>query len=130
MLVTERITIGEREFIRSYSDAGKLIIQLGTGIEYSEALDLAEYPKEYIESEKDIEPEEPEEEPFGEADPVEEEPEEGIVRDWDPNADNPGATVIYVPEPKEEGLTLENLSARVDDLKTYVDDQIAKVALM
>lgn len=52
MLVTERITIGEREFIRSYSDAGKLIIQLGTGIEYSEALDLVEYPKEYIESEK------------------------------------------------------------------------------
>jgi len=123
MLVTETITIGDREFIHTYSDAGKLIIQLGTGIEYAEALDLATYPKEYVESEKDIEPEETEDE-------SEPEMQEGVVRDWNPETDSPNATVIYVKEPKSEELTLEELSARVDALKTYIDDQITKVVLM
>ena len=40
---------------RSYSDNGKMIIQLQTGIEYSEAIDVENAPYVYVETEHDIE---------------------------------------------------------------------------
>lgn len=40
---------------RTYSDNGKMIIQLQTSIEYSEAIDVENAPYTYVESEKDIE---------------------------------------------------------------------------
>lgn len=40
---------------RTYSDRKKYIIQMPTNIEYSEAIDVANAPYYYIESEKDIE---------------------------------------------------------------------------
>lgn len=40
---------------RTYSDANKMIIQVETGIEYCEAIDVENAPYTYIESDKDIE---------------------------------------------------------------------------
>ena len=45
---------------KTYSDAGKMIKQIETGIEYSEAIDVYPVRYTYIESENDIE--QPEEE--------------------------------------------------------------------
>ena len=45
------------KFIHSYSDAGMMIKQLDTGILYSDAMDLKEYPHEYVETEEKIEKE-------------------------------------------------------------------------
>jgi hypothetical protein len=39
---------------RTYSDKNKMIIQLETGIEYSEAIDVYPVRYTYIESDKDI----------------------------------------------------------------------------
>ena len=46
MLVQET----EGKFIHSYSDAGYTILQVSTGIEYSDAMDLKDYPQEYTET--------------------------------------------------------------------------------
>lgn len=43
---------------RTYSDKNKMIIQMPTHIEYSEAIDVETAPYTYIESDKDIEKEE------------------------------------------------------------------------
>lgn len=40
---------------RTYSDAGKLILQNETGIEYAEAIDVENSGYSYAETEKDIE---------------------------------------------------------------------------
>ena len=53
MIVTEKVIIGDKEFIRTYSDAGKMIQQVETGDLYSDAID--NIPHEYEETEEDIE---------------------------------------------------------------------------
>ena len=60
MLVKENIEIGGRAFVKTYSDAGFYIER--DGVKYSEAIDLADIPREYIETDEPISPtEEPDE---------------------------------------------------------------------
>lgn len=47
MIIRERFTINGREFIRTYSDAGRYVVR--DGIEYSEANDPAEFNRVYTE---------------------------------------------------------------------------------
>ena len=53
MIVTEKVIIGDKGFIRTYSDAGKMIRQVETGDIYSDAIDII--PHEYEETDEDIE---------------------------------------------------------------------------
>ena len=46
------------QLYRTYSDSGKMLIQVETGIEYSEAIDVYPFKYTYIESDKDIPTEE------------------------------------------------------------------------
>ena len=45
------------KFIHTYSDAEFKIEQVDTGIVYDDAMDLKEYPNEYVETEEKIEKE-------------------------------------------------------------------------
>ncbi len=47
MIKTETFYIGEREFTRTYSDAGRYVVR--DGIEYGEACDPAEFNRTYTE---------------------------------------------------------------------------------
>ena len=47
MIVTENFKVGERDFIRTYSDAGRYVVR--DGVEYSEACDPAEFGRQYTE---------------------------------------------------------------------------------
>ena len=47
MIVTENFKVGERDFIRTYSDAGRYVVR--DGVEYSEACDPAELGRTYTE---------------------------------------------------------------------------------
>ncbi len=47
MIVTENFKVGERDFIRTYSDAGRYVVR--DGVEYTEACDPAEYGRTYTE---------------------------------------------------------------------------------
>ena len=58
MIKTENLTIGGRAFIKTYSDEGYMVER--DGVRYSEAIDPAEFGREYIETDEKIE-EEPEE---------------------------------------------------------------------
>ena len=49
MIVTEKITINGKEFVRTYSDKGFLIER--EGVLYSEALDIASFDRKYTETE-------------------------------------------------------------------------------
>ena len=51
---TEIITVEGRELIRHYSDAGKYIWQVETGIEYAEAIDVMPCRYTYEETENGI----------------------------------------------------------------------------
>lgn len=53
MIVTENLTIGDREFIKTYSDSGFMIER--DGARYSEAIDPAEFGRQYIETDEKIE---------------------------------------------------------------------------
>ena len=57
MIVTEQLTIGGRDFIRTNSDAGRYVVSDETGVEYTEAYDPAELGRTYHEG--DIIPVEP-----------------------------------------------------------------------
>ena len=60
MIVKENIEIGGRVFVKTYSDGGFYIER--DGEKYSEAIDLADIPREYIETDEPISPtEEPDE---------------------------------------------------------------------
>ncbi len=60
MIVKENIEIGGRVFVKTYSDGGFYIER--DGEKYSEAIDLADIPREYIEIDEPISPtEEPDE---------------------------------------------------------------------
>jgi len=49
MIVTENFKVGERDFIRTTSDAGRYVVR--DGVEYSEACDPAEFGRTYTEGE-------------------------------------------------------------------------------
>lgn len=55
MIKTENLTINERQFVRTYSDAGMKIEQDGTGIIYDEAVDPANIGRTYTETDEPIE---------------------------------------------------------------------------
>lgn len=61
MIITEYITIDSRDFTKKYSDENRHLVDQ-KGAEYTEAIDLIEYPKDYTEGrpieEPDPEPEE------------------------------------------------------------------------
>lgn len=60
MIITETLTINNREFIKTYSDLGMMVER--DGVRYSEAIDPAEFGRQYIETDEPIEKEELEEE--------------------------------------------------------------------
>lgn len=47
MIVTENFKVGERDFIRTYSDSGRYVVR--DGVSYSEACDPAEFGRTYTE---------------------------------------------------------------------------------
>lgn len=47
MIITERFTINGRDFIRTYSDAGRYVVR--DGVSYGEANDPAEFGRVYTE---------------------------------------------------------------------------------
>lgn len=53
MVVTENVTIREKEFVRNYSDAGYMIER--DGVRYSEAIDPIGYERQYTETDELIE---------------------------------------------------------------------------
>lgn len=55
MIVTETVTFGNREFIRTYSDKGYIIRKKGTDEKYSEAIDVLDSEFEYVETKEKIE---------------------------------------------------------------------------
>ncbi len=56
MIKHETIIVNGRELVKTYSDSGKYIIQVGIGIKYTEAVDIPN-KHTYIESNEKIEPE-------------------------------------------------------------------------
>lgn len=53
MIIEEKIS---EKLVRHYSDAGKILLQVETGTEYSEAVDVLPCRYTYVETEKDVEP--------------------------------------------------------------------------
>lgn len=49
MIITERFTVNGRDFIRTYSDAGRYVVR--DGVSYGEANDPAEFGRIYTEGE-------------------------------------------------------------------------------
>lgn len=54
MIVTENLTINGRAFVKTYSDIGMMVER--DGVRYSEAIDPAEFGRQYIETDEPIEP--------------------------------------------------------------------------
>lgn len=54
MIKSETITINGRAFVRTYSDANRMIQRDGTGAMYSEAIDPADSGRTYTETEEEI----------------------------------------------------------------------------
>ena len=54
MILQETIKIGKRDFIRSYSDSGKMIRKIGTESIYAEAIDVIPCAYTYEETEIEI----------------------------------------------------------------------------
>lgn len=60
MIVTEQLTINDRQFTKTYSDSGYMVER--DGVRYSEAIDPADISREYAETNEPISPtEEPDE---------------------------------------------------------------------
>jgi hypothetical protein len=59
MIITENLTINGREFVKTYSDQGMMVER--EGVRYSEAIDPAEFGRQYTETDEPIEAEETEE---------------------------------------------------------------------
>ena len=53
MIVTEDLTINGRAFVKTYSDIGMMVER--DGVRYSEAIDPAEFGRQYTETDKPIE---------------------------------------------------------------------------
>ena len=60
MIQTENITIRERHFIHTYSDAGMKIRQNETGVIYDDAYDPIDSGRTYTETDEPIEPDDSE----------------------------------------------------------------------
>lgn len=60
MIIKEPLTINGKAFIKTYSDLGMMVER--DGVRYSEAIDPAEFGREYTETDEPIEKEEPKEE--------------------------------------------------------------------
>ena len=60
MIQTETLTIGEKQYVRTYSDAGMMIHGGFPEGDYSEAVDPAELGRTYVETDIPIEGEESE----------------------------------------------------------------------
>ena len=56
MIITESLTINGKAFIKTYSDAGFMVER--EGVRYDEAIDPAEFGRQYIETDEPIEVEE------------------------------------------------------------------------
>lgn len=56
MIVTENLTINGRDFVKTYSDKGMMVER--EGVRYSEAIDPAEFGRQYIETDEPVEKEE------------------------------------------------------------------------
>lgn len=52
MIITERLAIGGRDFVRTYSDQGMMVER--DGVRYSEAIDPAEFGRVYTETDEPI----------------------------------------------------------------------------
>jgi hypothetical protein len=55
MIKQETVEIRGKQYRKTYSDAGKMIEQVGTGRLYSEAVDWPNSPHEYVETDIPIE---------------------------------------------------------------------------
>ena len=55
MIIKENLTINGRDFVKTYSDAGMMVER--DGVRYSEAIDPAEFGREYTETDEPIESE-------------------------------------------------------------------------
>ena len=66
MIITEQLTINEKQFTKTYSDAGFMIER--DGVQYSEAIDPSEFDRTYTETGIPIEPEKQSPEPKAETD--------------------------------------------------------------
>ena len=53
MIVTENLTINGRAFVKTYSDISMMVER--DGVRYSEAIDPAEFGRQYTETNKPIE---------------------------------------------------------------------------
>ena len=60
MIKTENITIDDKQFVRTYSDAGYLIHGGSPEGDYTEAIDPAEFGRTYVETDIPIEDDEAE----------------------------------------------------------------------
>jgi hypothetical protein len=56
MIIRKNINIGGRDFVKTYSDLGMMVER--DGVRYSEAIDPAEFGRQYIETDEPIEKEE------------------------------------------------------------------------
>lgn len=54
MIKTENLTINGRAFVKTYSDEGYMVER--EGVRYSEAIDPAEFGRQYTETDEKIEP--------------------------------------------------------------------------
>ena len=52
MIKTENLTINGKQFVRTYSDSGYMVER--DGVRYSEAIDPAEFSRQYTETEEMI----------------------------------------------------------------------------
>ena len=52
MIIRENINIGGRAFVKTYSDLGMMVER--DGVRYSEAIDPAEFNRQYIETDEPI----------------------------------------------------------------------------
>ena len=60
MIIRENLTIGGRAFVKTYSDLGMMVER--EGVRYSEAIDPAEFGRQYIETDEPVEKEDESEE--------------------------------------------------------------------
>ncbi len=56
MIVSEKIKVRGMDYVRTYSDCGRLIKKIGTEEIYCEAIDPAELEREYTETDLTEEP--------------------------------------------------------------------------
>ena len=55
MIISEQITINDRQFIKTYSDSGFMVER--DGVQYSEAIDPTEFGRTYTETDIPVEAE-------------------------------------------------------------------------